>query len=84
VQNIANKNKKQDPGSPGPIDTRDADINELCSEDDHSNAKVEFDYFDHLNIIFSSERKKGGGSLVIGCVKHTVSIGGIKDRTRKS
>lgn len=57
-QNIASKNNIHEPSSPGTIDIGDADLKDLCSENEHFDAELEEDYFDHLKNIFSSGKKR--------------------------
>lgn len=83
LQNQANKKKGNEPSSPGPTDTWDAMLSKLRSEDDHSDADLEMDYYGHLKKIFSSGNKKGSGSPGFNCLKHTISIGGIKKKGKK-
>lgn len=57
IQNIANKGKKEEDQKTSLIDTGDVDLKELCSDEDHSDAEMEMDYFAHLQKIFSSGKK---------------------------
>lgn len=47
-QNIANRENKDEPSSPDPIGTGNAELDELCSRDDHSDTEVEMGYYDQL------------------------------------
>lgn len=47
-QNIANKPKKDEDKKTNLIDTGEVSLKELCSNEDHSDAEIEMDYFAHL------------------------------------
>lgn len=78
------KPEENTPRSLPPIEIGDASIRELCSDEDHSNAEVEEDYFGQLKKLFSSSKNNRNKSPVLGCVKKVVSIGGSKKGNKKS
>lgn len=77
LQKIATKNDKKEDSSPGPIDTGDALLQELCSNEDHSNAEIETNYYGHLKKIFSSSPKWKKGTPGKTSGRYPVSIGGL-------
>ena len=69
--------------TPIQIDIGDANMAELCSDKEHSNAEVEENYHDQL------EKKLLGkffqeGSPAISCVKHSVAINFLEKRRKKT
>lgn len=46
LQSLINNKKDRETSSPDPIDTGDAILEELCSDQDHSDTEVEVDYYD--------------------------------------
>ena len=51
------KRERKDKSSSSLIDIGDADLEDLCSEADHSDVELELDYYDNLKKIFSSNKK---------------------------
>ena len=56
LQSLKNKEEKRGELFKS-IDIGDADLEDLCSEADHSDVELELDYYDNLKKIFSSNKK---------------------------
>lgn len=54
---MLNKNVDNTPCTPEPVDTGEAALDELCSDNDHSDAEMKEDYFDQLKRVFSNVNK---------------------------
>lgn len=83
LQSLNIQKNIDEPSSSNQIDIGDAVLEELCSDQDHSDVEMEMDYYDNLKKIFSSNKKVRGGSPTNSCGKHTISIGGLARRKYK-
>lgn len=83
-QDVINQASDHNFCSPGSIYTGDASLDELCSDNDRLDAKLEEDYFDQLKSVFSSMKKKKSGSPALGCVKRSTPIGGFRKFGKKN
>ena len=85
IYNIFVKRKKGEEQQDGTnlIDIGDADLKELCSDEDHSDAELEMDHFTHLKNFFTKTKKTNSNSPGYSCGKTAGVIGG-KKKTHKN